>query len=434
MTAPMVLKAALADPALGVMNFLNEVVQRYPEAISFAPGRPEESLFEVPEVVAALDRYVRHRAAQRGVEADGIYRQLGQYGATAGIIQDLVAQHLKQDEGIAVAPEAVMITVGAQEAMAVLLAGLFEEGDVLLASDPTYIGITGFAAVLGIAVEPVPAGSEGITAAAVAAALERVRSRGQRPRMLYDVPDFNNPLGTTLPLAQRHRLLELAARERLWIVEDNPYGMFAYEGERLPTLKALDREGVVLYLGTFSKTLFPSLRVGYLVADQWVRAPGASSSGERTLVQELTKVKSLVTVNTSALTQAAVGGYLLELGGSLQRAVEPKVVLYRRRRDALLAALEEAFPPSADERRAVRWNRPGGGFFLSLELPFPFGEAEVEACAEKYGLIACPMSFFALSPGRERQVRFAFSYVDEETLREGVRRFAAFVTDHTADW
>jgi (S)-3,5-dihydroxyphenylglycine transaminase len=420
------LKPCFDEPILNVMNFLNEVVLDYPEAISFAPGRPMEEGFQVAETVADLERFTARSGGGGGAGPDPV-EALGQYNRTNGIIQDLLARHLELDEGIRVPPAAIQVTVGCQEAMAILLAGLFEPGDVLLASDPTYIGITGLARILDVPVEPVPAGPEGITAQGVVAALARVRARGQRPRALYDVPDFNNPLGTTLPVAVRRELLEIAAREEILIFEDNPYGMFAFDGEPAPTLKSMDTAGVVIYLGTVSKTLFPGLRLGYLVADQMVE--GAEGGDGPLLAVELSKVKSLTTVTTSPLIQAMVGGTLLRTGGSLKALVAPKVDLYRRNRDAMVAALEREL---GDLAPGVTWNRPAGGFFLTLNLPFPFDTGCLKACAAE-GVIVCPMTYFALDPaGREQQVRLAFSYVTPEEIDQGIARLAAFVRQRLA--
>lgn len=420
------LKDCFRDPWLDVMNFLNEVVLDFPDAISFAPGRPAEELFEVRESLGAIERWVEH-AVETGSwpSAEAVYRSFGQYGRTNGIICDLIARQLELDEKIRVPASAVMVTTGCQEAMAVLLAGLFDaREDVLLASDPTYIGITGLAAILGIEVIGVPAGPDGLELAAVEEALVEAERRGKRARALYDVPDFNNPLGTSLPVERRRELLELAREREILIFEDNPYGMFAYDGEPPPTLKSLDEAGVVIYLGSFAKTLFPGLRLGFLVADQRVAGGGAL------LAEELSKVKSLTTVNTSPLLQAAAGGLLLENGGSLAAIVRPKVDFYRRNRDAMLEALEGEFGDLGGE---VRWNRPAGGFFLTVEVPFDFDEACLRTCAGEYGVIVCPMSYFTLGGGRDRQIRLSFSYVTPEEIHEGVAHLARFVRGRMGD-
>jgi (S)-3,5-dihydroxyphenylglycine transaminase len=202
------------------------------------------------------------------------------------------------------------------------------------------------------------------------------------------------------------------------LIEDNPYGMFNYGKEKLPTLKALDKEATVIYIGSFSKTIFPGLRLGYLVADQQVE------HGRDVLAKELSKVKSLITVNTSTLLQAMVGGILLQNNLSLQDFVRPKVAALRRNRDVMLECLAKQF---RDCSGGVQWNSPDGGFFLTMKLPFPFGPEELEECARDYGVIVCPMQFFSLGQGRECQIRLAFSYVDEEQIHEGIGRLARFI-------
>src|SRR5436305_7315990 len=232
------LKSWLADPLLDVMNFLNEVVLRYPEAVSFAPGRPSERFFDVERSLGAAAGWVAARARETGSPARAVWNDLGQYNRTNGIINDLVARQLAADEGIAAAPESIVVTAGCQEGMTILLLGLIDPAaDALLVSDPAYIGIPGLARILGLTLIPVPTGERGLDPEAVRAGIAEARRLGRRPRALYDVPDFNNPLGTRMPMDARRALLDLAREHGMLIWEDNPYGMFAYDGPPLPTLK-----------------------------------------------------------------------------------------------------------------------------------------------------------------------------------------------------
>jgi (S)-3,5-dihydroxyphenylglycine transaminase len=419
------LKPCFAEPLLEVMIFLNEVVQRYPQAISFAPGRPAEMHFDVEASLGKVTRFVEHRAAASGTPAAAVFADLGQYSRTNGIIHDLIARQLALDEGIRASPDAIVVTSGCQEGMAILLAGLFDPArDVLLVSDPTYIGITGLARILGIPLVAVASGPRGLDAADVAAAILAVGRSGRRARAIYDIPDFNNPMGTRMPLAARRALLEVAHERGVLVFEDNPYGMFAYdEGDPLPPLKALDERGVVVYLGSFSKTVFPGLRLGYLVADQEVEL----ADGRRTLLAaELAKVKSLTTVNTSPIVQAVVGGILLENDGSLAGLMRKKLPFYRANRDRMLACL------AAELAGVASWNRPEGGFFLTVDLPFAFDLDSLESCARDFGVICCPMTFFALAAGREHQIRLSFSYVTPPQIEEGIARLARFVRQRAA--
>jgi (S)-3,5-dihydroxyphenylglycine transaminase len=411
------LRACFESPLLDVMNFLNEVVLEYPDAISFAPGRPHESQFRVAGVPAAIDRFVSHLAGRSGAARETVLGELGQYGRTNGVINDLIAHQLRNDEGIDVDPDAIMVTTGAQEAMLVVLMGAFEPAsDVLLCSDPTYIGITAPAAILGIEVVGVPSGPDGVEPEALEAAIRDVRARGRVPRAFYDIPDFNNPLGTTMPLPARHRLIAAARDADVLLLEDNPYGMFVYEGERLPTLKALDASRTVVYIGSYAKTVLPGLRVGFLVADQPCGPRG------RPLAAELSRVKSVTTVNTSPIAQAALAGILLEQDCSLTAYIRERVAFYGRNRDHLLAALERELGGTP-----VTWNRPRGGFFVTLTLPFAFDDACFRACAADFGVVVAPMSRFSLGPGRANQVRLSFSYVDPARIDAGIARLARFV-------
>jgi (S)-3,5-dihydroxyphenylglycine transaminase len=414
--APIEPRRCLSDGLLDVMNFLNEVVAEFPHAISFAPGRPRESLFSVEEHLHAIDDFIADEARSGGSRED-VWRRLGQYSRTNGMIGDAIATHLRVDEGVEVTGDDILVTVGAQEAMTIVMAGLFEPGkDVLLVSDPTYIGITGLATLFGVRVIPVASGDGGLEPAAVERAIVEA-SRHHRVRALYDIPDFNNPLGTCMPLATRRELLAVCARHGVLVIEDNAYGMFAYDHPRLPSLKALDDGANVLYIGSFSKTLFPGLRLGYLAADQ--RTPDGVS-----LAQALSRVKSLVTVNTPPLLQAVVAGLLSRTGGSLEPIVARKREQYKQQRDAMLDALQEhlALP-------GVSWQRPAGGFFLPMTLPFEFGPAELRRCALDYNVIVSPMRFFCMGRPRANQIRLSFSYVEPEEIRRGIADLARFVTD-----
>jgi (S)-3,5-dihydroxyphenylglycine transaminase len=413
------LRRCFSDPLLDVGVFLNDVVARFPTAISFAPGRPHDETLDVEAHLGALGAYVVDEAKRLERDPAQVWRMLGQYSRTNGIVAESIATHLRLDERIGVEPDAILVTVGAQEAMAILLAGLFERRrDILLVSEPTYIGITGLARMLGIRTVPVDTGAAGLDPDAVDRAIRRLSGRGRmRVRALYDIPDFNNPLGTTLPLAQRMALLDVCRRHEVLLIEDNAYGMFAYDGDRLPTLKSLDRSGDVIYVGSFSKTLFPGLRAGYLVADQ--RLPTGES-----LAGALARVKALTTVNTPPLMQAIVAAALRRTGGTLEPIVAPKRARYRLQRDAMLAALGDRF---GSGEAGVSWNQPAGGFFLSVTLPFDFGRTELTRCVEDHGVIVSPMRFFCIGPGCRRQVRLAFSSADPETIARGIERFAGFV-------
>jgi (S)-3,5-dihydroxyphenylglycine transaminase len=319
-----------------------------------------------------------------------------------------------------------MATAGCQEAMVIALRGLCADAeDVVLAVEPCYVGFTGAARILGIEVVPVPEAADGLDPEAVLRVARSVRASGRRPRALYVVPNFANPSGVSMPLPARRRLLDAAREADLLILEDDPYGLFGLDDEPRPTLKALDTDHTVLYLGSFAKSVFPGARVGFLVADQ----PVVDAAGRRTLLaDELSTVKSMLTVNTSPIAQAVVGGMLIESGHSLRAANRGKVEHYRGNLRTLLAELSREF---GDDPR-ISWNAPEGGFFAVLNVPFEVDEALLEVSAREYGVLWTPMRYFYGSGGGEHAIRLSCSVLDRSQVEEGVRRLGKFVRDRVS--
>jgi (S)-3,5-dihydroxyphenylglycine transaminase len=423
------LHASVADPVLDTMNFLNEVTLRHPEAISFAPGRPYDGFFNVDQILVDIRRYIDHLLAAGG-GPQRVRDVLFQYGPTSGQIRDLIADWLRKDEGVDVPAESIVVTVGAQEAMVlalrVLIAG---PDDVLLVSSPCYVGITGAARLLDIGVRAVAEGPDGFRCADLEAAVAAERAMGRRPRALYVIPDHANPSGTTMPMATRHELLALAARLGLLILEDSPYRLVS-PGRQLPVLKALDTQRTVVHLGSFSKTLFPGARVGFAVADQLVD----DGAGATTLLADaLTKVKSMITVNTSPLSQAAVAGMLLRAHGRASMLNLATSAYYGEAMRTTLLHLDAAFPTERRSALGVRWNAPTGGFFLAVWVPFVADNAALRRSVRDHGVIWTPMSYFYPQGGGDTGIRLSVSYLSEAEIAEGVSRLARFIEAEIAD-
>lgn len=421
------LHASLSDPLLDTMNFLNEVTFRYPEAISFAPGRPYDGFFDIEQIFTYLRGYIDHLTAT-GKTPGQVRDALFQYGPTAGQIRELIASSLRADENIDVPPESIVVTVGCQEAMFLALRALIAgPGDVLLVSSPCYVGITGAARLLDIEPTAVPEREDGFRCADLEAAIEAERARGRQPRAFYLVPDHSNPVGTTMPVQTRHELLDLARRHDILILEDSPYRMVS-PGPHLPTLKSLDRHRRVVHLGSFAKTAFPGARVGFVVADQLV-ADGAGETG--LLADQLSKIKSMVTVNTSPVSQAVVGGMLLACQGRISELNTEMAGYYATAMQCTLRQLEHCFPADRRDALGVRWNTPDGGFFLSMRVPFQADNAALARSAEEFGVIWTPMSYFYPSGGGEDGIRLSVSYLSEAEITEGITRLARFIEAET---
>lgn len=413
------LHVSVSDPVSTSMNFLNEVAGRFPDAISLAAGRPFDEFHSAADVDKHLQAYLTH-LRESGVSEAQSRVLLTMYGRTNGHIGGLIARMLDVDEGIRVPDEAVMVTAGCQEAMVIALRGLCAgPGDVVLAAEPCYVGFTGAARILGIDVVPVPESPDGLRPSTVREVAAAVRAGGRTPKALYLVPNFANPSGVSLPVETRRALLDVAAEADLLILEDDPYGLFGLDDEPRPTLKSLDTDQRVIYLGSFAKSYFPGVRVGFLVADQ----PVVDAAGRRTvLAEELSTVKSMLTVNTAALSQAVVGGMLLDSGFSIRGANQAKIQFYRRNLRTLLAALERHFSGGP-----VRWNSPSGGFFVVVDVPVDATEELLEVSAREHGVLWTPMRFFYLGDGGSHAIRLSCSALEPARIDEGVRRFAGFL-------
>jgi (S)-3,5-dihydroxyphenylglycine transaminase len=404
------LHSSLSDPALVSMGLLNEITERFPDAISFAPGRPYLHSFAPDE---DLPRYLRTFTEYLGAEK--ARTQLFQYGRTKGLIHELIAANLAVDESINADPESIVVTSGCQEAMFIVCRALRSaERDVLLAVAPSYVGMTGAARLVDLPVVPVHSGDDGIDLDDFVAKITAARDQGLRPRACYLVPDFANPTGMSLSLQTRLRLLDLAAEYGVLLIEDNPYGFF---GDAMPTLMSLDRHGVVVYLGTYAKTVMPAARIGYVIADQLVAGGG-------TFADELAKVKSMVTVNTSPIAQAVIGGKLLECGFDLRAANAAEIAFYQGNLRVMLDGLAERFAGQP----GVRWNQPGGGFFVVLSVPFNVSDNLLEHSARHHGVIWTPMHHFYGGRGGFQQIRLSCSVLRPEQISVGLDRLAGLIT------
>lgn len=421
------LHPSLSAPLLDTMNFLNEVTLRYPQAISFAPGRPYEGDFDVARVPGYIETYLDHLRG-RGHSEERVRTALYQYGETAGQIRDIVARMLEVDEDLTVDPASVVVTVGCQEAVLLTLRALFTgPEDVLLVDSPAYVGITGAAGLLDIPVVPVPGTPDGPSPEGLERTVREIEASGRRARCLYVVPDCSNPTGVSLRREARTALLDAAARLDLLLLEDNPTGCSA--GCAAPPSSPSTPNGA-------SSTSVPSRRRPsraprrFVVADQLVA--GADGRPPGLLAHELAKVKSMVTVNTPTLSQAAVAGLLLQNGGGLRAANEASARHYQSTMRCLRDTLAAELPPGAPESGGVRWNDPDGGFFLTLDVPFEADEAALDVSAEKYGVIWTPMRHFHLDDAGDRQIRLSCSYLTTDRAAEGATRLARFVKDRAA--
>ncbi|MGO4295017.1 aminotransferase-like domain-containing protein [Chitinophaga sp. RAB17] len=408
-----------------VMGFLNEIQLKYPTAISLASGRPDEHYFGLQDFPVYFNTYVDAVAAAEKKDRQTVMNNLGQYNRAKGIINEQVAAYLEKDEGIKANPEDLLITVGTQEALAIAVMTLCDkEKDVIIVEDPTYVGITHFSIITGYPVTPVQVNERGLCLNTLEQKILQHRQQGKNVKIVYVISDYQNPTGNIMPVENRLRLLELAGKYDFFILEDNAYGEFSYDGTNVLSLKALDTGKRVIYLRSFSKTLYPSLRLAALVAGQQVVEEGKVTS----LSDLMAKTKGYITVNTPSINQAVFGGILIKNNYSLKQVNREKIANLKEKRDQLISSLNRfldagKFPWAKD----ISWNIPGGGFFITIKVPFKVTKAEVITCAEQYHLVFTPMSFFYLGEGGDYEIRLAFSHVSVAQISTGIERLAMYL-------
>jgi 2-aminoadipate transaminase len=382
---------------------LLKITQR-PEVISFAGGLPASEVFPAARFQEACQRVLQSQS-----------HLALQYGATEGYepLREMIARHINR-YGIQARAENVLITSGSQQALDLIGKLLINPGDKVLVEAPTYLGALQAFNVYGAEYVPVPSDADGLRTELLEAPLRA------GPKFMYVLPNFQNPGGTTLAEGRRHELVLLADRFGIPIIEDDPYGQLRYEGEHLTPLVVLDRAnlrrdhgysiGNVIYLSTFSKTLAPGLRLGWIVAPPEV-------------ISKLTQLKQGADLHTSTFVQ--IVAYEVARDGFLDEHVKLIRRVYRERRDAMLEALQAEFPSD------VTWTHPQGGLFLWVTLPEGMDAQQLFAAAIQENVAFVPGdSFYApngASDEGRRHMRLNFSAADPEKIREGVRRLGVAI-------
>jgi len=370
-------------------------ITQQPEVISFGGGLPAPELFPIEDLKVVMAD-VLDREGPRAL----------QYSTTEGHpgLREAIARHLNSKLCTAFEASGILITSGSQQGLDLSGKVFLDDDDEVLCESPTYLGaINAFRAYRPRFVE-VPTDDDGM----VPAELDRAIAGCRRPKLLYVVPNFQNPTGRTWSLERRHAVLDAAARHGLVVIEDDPYGQLCYEGTTPPALASLPGGATVIYLGTFSKIFCPGMRVG------WLAAPPE-------IYEKYTLVKQGADLHTSTLAQHQILAYLerFDIDASIARIRE----VYRRRRDAMLRALESEFPPG------VSWTRPRGGLFLWATLPEGVSAREALARALEQNVAFVPGSSFFPNGGHENTMRLNFSNMPEERIAEGIARLGAVLRE-----
>jgi 2-aminoadipate transaminase len=377
-------------------------VTEKPDVISFAGGLPAPDVFPVEEVQEACQIVLQEMGAQAL-----------QYSTTEGYLplREMIARHTAR-YGFQISPDHVLITASSQQALDLLGKVFINPGDHILVESPTYLGALQAWNAYGAEYVTVPMDEDGMDTDALEEALRA------GPKFIYVLPNFQNPSGSTLSLERRYKLIDLADRYGVPIVEDDPYGQLRYDGEHLPSVVTLDSQsrddckasyrGNVIYLSTFSKILAPGLRLG------WVIAPPE-------VIRKIVTAKQGADLHTSTFTQMVA--YEVSRGGFIDRHIPLIKKVYGERRDVMLAAMDRYFPPEVD------WTHPHGGLFLWGILPEHLDAAEVLQAAVEEKVAFVPGQAFHPHGDGKNTMRLNFSYSTPDKIEEGIYRLGKVLAE-----
>jgi DNA-binding transcriptional MocR family regulator len=370
-----------AEPTGGAGSRIVTAMPTVPP-ISFARGAPSLDIIAVDDLRAAADRTFQS-------DPQGTFS----YGTSGGYVplRDWIAGYHSIER------ENVVCTNGSMQADAFLFELLVRPGDTVVVEAPTYDRTLLSLRSLGADILAIPLEEDGIDVDALAKALES----GARPKLAHIIPNFQNPAGYTLSLDKRRRLIELADHYDFVIFEDDPYVELRFEGERLPTMLSLDSNDHVVYASSFSKTVCPGIRVGYL-------------AGPQATIAGIEKKATETYISPNMVAQSIVAEFCRS--GAIETSIETVKNALRERRDALAAALERELPEA-------RFTPPEGGYFMWVELPEGTDVDALAGAAKERGLIFVKGTDFLIEGG-QNTLRIAYSGVRPDEIEEGVTRLA----------
>ena len=361
-----------------------------PSIISFGGGMPAPELFPVEEM---------KKVAVAVLEESG--QAALQYATTEGNVKlrEQIADRMNRKYQSKVELDDVLITSGSQQGLDFAGKIFINEGDVVLCESPSYLGAINAFKAYGPKFIEVPTDDHGM----VIEELEKILDSTENVKMVYVIPDFQNPSGKTWTMERRERFMEVINKHEIPVIEDNPYGELRFEGEILPSLKAMDTKGLVVFLGTYSKIFAPGLRIGWVCA-----APE--------ILQKFNFVKQSADLQSSTISQmeAAKFGEMYDLDAH----VEKIKAVYKVRRDLMMKMMKEEFP------EGVKWTYPEGGLFTWVVLPEHINARDLlKKCLEEKVAFVPGGAFFP-NGGNENTFRLNYSNAPEEKLEEGMRRLA----------
>lgn len=370
-----------------------------PGVISFGGGLPNPDTFPVDGLVKISEKVLRERG-----------KSALQYGTTEGadVLREAIAKRMGERRGMKIDKSNVTIMSGSQQALDLLAKLFLEPGKTAIVEAPTYLAaLSAFRPYEGEIVG-VKMDDEGMDTQLLERTMKKLRGEGKTVPFIYTVPTFQNPSGVTMSLERRKHLLEIAEDFDVFVVEDDPYGELRYAGKDIPTLKALDREGRVIYFGTISKILAPGLRTGWVIADKEV-------------IWRFVIAKQATDLCTNTLAQHIIAEAFDS--GLVERHIPEIRKLYSHKRDLMLDMLEDKMP------EGVRWTKPEGGMFLWVWVPEKVNTMKMFPRAIENGIAYVVGEAFYPDRGVTNAMRLNFTYSSDEEIKEGTDRLAKTIRE-----
>jgi len=359
-----------------------------PEIISFAGGLPAPELFPKDEIA---------RISKKVFEEEGNIAL--QYSSTDGYtpLRKIIASELMSQANVNVNEDNIMITNGSQQGLEFSAKLFVNEGDVILCESPSYLGAINAFKVYRPKFVDIPTDDDGM----IIEELEKALKTIDRVKMIYTIPDFQNPSGKTLPVPRRKRIAELAKEYSVPVIEDSPYGDLIFEGKRLPSIMSFDKDGYVIYLGTFSKIFCPGFRLGWVCADPEI-------------ARKYVLIKQGADLQSSTASQLITYRFLEE--NDINKHIQKIISVYRKRRDIMLKSIKTYFP------KEVKCTQPNGGLFAWVELKEDLNARDIFKEAIEQNVAFVPGGSFFPNGGHENYFRLNYSTMPEDKIVEGIKR------------
>lgn len=359
-----------------------------PEIISFAGGLPAPELFPIDKITEIVQDILQNDA-----------KAALQYSATEGfvLLREIIANQRMILANVKTTPDNVLITAGSQQGIDFSARLFLEDGDYVICEDPSYLGAINVFNTYHAKYLPIPMDEEGM----IMEELEETLKAYPQAKLIYTIPDFQNPTGRTMSVARRKRLAELAAQYQIAVIEDNPYGELNFEGKRLPAIQSFDNEGWVIYLGSFSKTFCPGYRIGWICA-------------ESVVLNKFVMLKQVADLQCSSIAQREVAYFMQRY--NLDEHVNSIIAVYKKRRDLMLAGIAKHFPAG------IKYTIPAGGLFTWVELKPGIDAAELLIEALKENVAFVPGAPFFANGGNHNFLRLNYSNMPEARIVEGIER------------